>query len=102
MAFTVFMQQIPERDSRTVSSHIVSVLQSAVDGTLYLVPRAGGTIVVEKIVAVYSGFQGGSSLSIVLSGVLFPLLLGLTFVARHRVPDSCIRRRNAHNRVTPS
>lgn len=34
-----------------------------------------------------------------LSGVLFPLLLGLTFVARHRVPDSCIRRRNAHNRL---
>ena len=57
LSFTVFMQQIPERDSRTVSSHIVSVLQSAVDGTLYLVPRAGGTIVVEKIVAVYSVFR---------------------------------------------
>ena len=81
MAFTVFMQQIPERDSRTVSSHIVSVLQSAVDGTLYLVPRAGGTIVVEKNCSGILGFQGGSFLLIVLSGVLFPLLLGLTFVA---------------------
>lgn len=49
MAFTVFMQQIPERDSRTVISHIVSVLQRAVDGTLYLVSRAGGAIVVEKL-----------------------------------------------------
>ena len=36
---------------------LFSVLQSAVDGTLYLVPRAGGTIVVEKIVAVYSVFR---------------------------------------------
>ena len=56
MAFTVFIQQIPERDSRTVISHIVSVLQRAVDGTFYLVSRAGGAIVVEKIVAVYSVF----------------------------------------------
>lgn len=36
------------KDSRTVSSHIVSVLQSAVDGTLYLIPRAV-LIVVEKL-----------------------------------------------------
>ncbi len=87
MAFAVFMQQIPERDSRTVSSHIVSdILQSAVNGTLLSGPAGGWHNCRRKNCNGILGFQDGSSLSIVLSGVLFPLLRsGLTFVARHRV-----------------
>ena len=36
--------------------HIVSILQGAVDGGLYLVARTGGAVVVEEVIAIYAVF----------------------------------------------
>ena len=56
MTFTIFMQQIAESDSRVGIGHIVSILQGAVDGGLYLVARTGGAVVVEEVIAIYAVF----------------------------------------------
>ncbi|EGF57555.1 hypothetical protein HMPREF9446_01635 [Bacteroides fluxus YIT 12057] len=50
------MQQVPVGDSRIAVGHIVSILQCAVNGFLYLVPWAGGAVVIKEIVTVHPVF----------------------------------------------
>ena len=56
MPLGVLVQQMPERQSLDGRLHVVSVLQRAVQSLGDDVPRAGGTVVVEKVIAVHAVF----------------------------------------------
>ena len=57
MPFTVLVQQVAEGDTYMGISHIVSILQGAVNGFLYQVTRTRGAVVVEEVVAVHAVFR---------------------------------------------